>query len=660
MDKIIFPVPLKFFVQSILVISVLCLALGPAGASPAAAGTQSNQDSCGQLLADAEARFMAALAPDGSVPATPETREAALEYIRVSKLCYEEVEAQNSVGSLQGEIPEFIDDGGVHLENESSAEFVSTNKKWGSSTPGTSGGTITYSFMGTGYDLSQEPNSADYGNSVALSSLPGFQACFITEIQNAFAAWQAVANIRFVQVTDSGSAFNASNASGDIRIGAHYFDGPSGTLAHAYYPPPNGTSGAGDMHFDSSESWTCNTSGVDIGVVALHEIGHSLGLGHEDQSSITAIMDPYYNPYLAGLQSDDVNGAVAIYGPAELLAPPSNDNFAGAKTVGSIPYTDSISVLDATVEASEPTVNSMCDGKLLFRGNNTVWYKYTPGTSRVVSMDTIGSSYDTYIAVWTGVSLGSLTLRGCDDDTSTGLTSQLSISLTAGTTYYIQIAKYNGTQSLPGDNTPCNPCNLSFHVKSQTFADVPPSHPYFQYIEALYAAGLTGGCATNPLRYCPATILDRAQMAVFSLRGEFGVGYTPPPPPWDKFADDWTPGPWAERWAEGMLAAGLTGGCTVSPLRYCPWTLTTRQEAAVFAMRLQEGSNYSPPPATGTVFADMTNTSFYATKWAEAAYANGLIPACGTSGGKPLFCPTALVDRGLGAFIIAQAKGLVP
>jgi len=58
------------------------------------------------------------------------------------------------------------------------------------------------------------------------------------------------------------------------------------------------------------------------------------------------------------------------------------------------------------------------------------------------------------------------------------------------------------------------------------------------------------------------------------------------------------------------------------------------------------------------LFADMTNVSHYATPWAEQAYKDGLIPDCGTSGSKPKFCPTALVTRGLGAYMIVRAKDL--
>ena len=50
--------------------------------------------------------------------------------------------------------------------------------------------------------------------------------------------------------------------------------------------------------------------------------------------------------------------------------------------------------------------------------------------------------------------------------------------------------------------------------------DVPTSHPFFQYIEALSASGITAGCGTGS--YCPDQPLTRGQMAVF-LAGALGL-----------------------------------------------------------------------------------------------------------------------------------------
>ena len=45
------------------------------------------------------------------------------------------------------------------------------------------------------------------------------------------------------------------------------------------------------------------------------------------------------------------------------------------------------------------------------------------------------------------------------------------------------------------------------------FNDVPTSHPFFQFVEALYASGITGGCGNG--NFCPDAPLTRGQMAVF-------------------------------------------------------------------------------------------------------------------------------------------------
>jgi hypothetical protein len=67
------------------------------------------------------------------------------------------------------------------------------------------------------------------------------------------------------------------------------------------------------------------------------------------------------------------------------------------------------------------------------------------------------------------------------------------------------------------------------------------------------------------------------------------------------------------------------------------------------------GVDYEPPPASGD-FADM-DLSFWGTKWAEAAYDAGLIPACSTDRSLE-FCPDGPLTRGLAAYMMVQAKGL--
>ena len=64
----------------------------------------------------------------------------------------------------------------------------------------------------------------------------------------------AIENAQYAFNTTSPDVQNDSRF-GDIRIGAHRFDGAGKVLAHTYFPPPNGSSAAGDSHYDSSENW---------------------------------------------------------------------------------------------------------------------------------------------------------------------------------------------------------------------------------------------------------------------------------------------------------------------------------------------------------------------------------------------------------------------
>jgi subtilisin-like proprotein convertase family protein len=218
-----------------------------------------------------------------------------------------------------------IDGGGIWAEGIST-RFQLFGSKWGANSPfnvqnppATAGGTVTYSFMPNGVQLEGGRTN------VAITSLPGFQQCFLDKIHAAFDAWEAVADIQFVEVADNGVSIETPGAVGHIRIGAHTMNGIGGELAHAYFPPPNGSlvSAPGDMHFDVAENWACSPGAgqFDIGFVALHEIGHSIGLLHEP--TVLAVMNAFYNPALSGLQPDDISGAAAIYGSnPNVIRPP--------------------------------------------------------------------------------------------------------------------------------------------------------------------------------------------------------------------------------------------------------------------------------------------------------------------------------------------------
>lgn len=182
--------------------------------------------------------------------------------------------------------------------------------KWGPPAMGT-GATVSYSFMADGVSCAAEfAGCTNTSFATLFAGLPGWQ----TEVQNAFNAWSAVANISFVQVADDGAAFNAPSTSGDIRLGAHAFDGAGGTLAHGYFPPVNGGSAAGDIHFDTDELWKLGFGGAGFSLfqVLAHELGHAIGLSHTAVPG--SLMNPFYTEAFSGPQADDIAGAQFLYG----------------------------------------------------------------------------------------------------------------------------------------------------------------------------------------------------------------------------------------------------------------------------------------------------------------------------------------------------------
>lgn len=133
-----------------------------------------------------------------------------------------------------------------------------------------------------------------------------------------------------------------------------------------------------------------------------------------------------------------VFGIVALLVPGTAMAaPPGNDDFANATAIGSLPYGDVVSNVEATTESGE--IN-YCGGA------NTVWYSVTPSTNAVIRVDPSGTSFTGVLFNayrQDGSGMGGLTHLTCSN-----FGSALTFQTQAGKTYYIRAGS---TYWGPGD-----------------------------------------------------------------------------------------------------------------------------------------------------------------------------------------------------------------
>jgi metallopeptidase family M12-like protein/S-layer family protein len=117
------------------------------------------------------------------------------------------------------------------------------------------------------------------------------------------------------------------------------------------------------------------------------------------------------------------------------------------------------------------------------------------------------------------------------------------------------------------------------------FGDVPCSNQFAVWIEKLYADGISGGCNSSPLLFCPDNTVTRKQMAPFLLKSLYGSGHVPPTCT-GVFSDvPCSPGVGFDDFIEELYALKITGGCQASPLLYCPDNANTRAQMAVFLVK---------------------------------------------------------------------------
>ncbi len=240
-----------------------------------------------------------------------------------------------------------------------------------------------------------------------------------------------------------------------------------------------------DIIFNNARSWDSyrgfTQSSTDLRRVAIHELGHSLGLDHPDEAgqNVVAIMNSQVSS-VDSLRQDDIDGAQFLYGTPGSIVRPANDAFANAIAITLANNTATVtgSNVNATKEAGEP--NHAPNEP----GGASVWWRWTAPLSGNLAVTTAGSNFDTLLAAYTGTTVGALTqLAANDDEQAPGTapeatrirTSLITFPVTAGTTYYLAV---DGWEAEWGSIT----LNLTFGVPEPDIAPTISAQPQSQTV----------------------------------------------------------------------------------------------------------------------------------------------------------------------------------
>lgn len=194
-------------------------------------------------------------------------------------------------------------------DGETKGDYCTFGYKWGENPsfssagvdrpgPSTSGGCIFVNAV-------REPtiiNVAGFGE--LLTSSPYDKAtCFTEELSNAMAAWNRVADIKLILGGLNGNEDMINIYAADINnqnfgFGNQFSDALCGPFA-------------GTIVLNDQPSGSC----FELFIILLHELGHTLGLGHINGPTIMQAGNGKFN--FQELQEGDVKGIVSLYGEAQ-------------------------------------------------------------------------------------------------------------------------------------------------------------------------------------------------------------------------------------------------------------------------------------------------------------------------------------------------------
>ena len=309
---------------------------------------------------------------------------------------------------------------------------------------------------------------------VAPALQDGTNSNYASSVQAAMQAWNSL--LGTVQFTSqviatsmnppAGTYSTSSTDSHNEIVMDRTYDGltfDSQTLAITTTFTHGNTRYESDMVFNTAWTWNSYRGNLqsgkvmDIRRVAIHELGHVLGLDHPDnpfqppapapqktpQPNMVAIMNSYISD-LDTMQADDIAGARLLYGAPGFV--PSNNDFTNATniTLSNGAFSTTGTNIGGTKQPGEP-IHAGADAP----SGHSVWWKWTAPGSGNATIDTLGSNFDTVLAVYTGASVSALNFIASNDDAEPLVqgvdnpvrkrSSAVTFNAVGGTTYSIAV-----------------------------------------------------------------------------------------------------------------------------------------------------------------------------------------------------------------------------
>ena len=191
----------------------------------------------------------------------------------------------------------------------------------------------------------------------------------------------------------------------------------------------------------NSAKYDCNNQGIQVGWGDLYD-----STLDGQWIDITGLPDGNYvieaeaNPLGIIQESNYGNNLIQVsISIGNPNSPPLNDNFASSQALlGGFSSVVGTTV-NATKEAGEPNHAGNA-------GGHSIWYNWTAPSTKSVTIDTLSSSFNTLLAVYTGSSVSSLSPVASNDDVTPGslLQSRVTFNATAGVNYMIAVDGFNG------------------------------------------------------------------------------------------------------------------------------------------------------------------------------------------------------------------------